>query len=398
MESKKQILIIAETLDIGGIEKSLINMLNSFDYEKYEVDLRLYENSGALIGEINKNVNILEEDVNLKVFFMSIKELFKNRKYKFIWIKVITKFYGVYLSYIKGIKESAYMKCQFMNNLYSKSYKEIYKKKYDVGISYIWPINYLLYNVDADKKIGWIHTDYSKIPLDKKRDLELWGSLNNIMAVSDECRNAFLKSYQLLEKKVLVMENIMDIVGIREKSIIQEELFDKDYFNIVSVGRLCNAKGFDNAILVLKKLHEIGYKNIRWHVVGFGSDNDKLKKIINEAYLEDSFILLGEKTNPYPYMKQADLYAQPSRYEGKAVTVSEAKILGKATIIANYETAKSQVTHMIDGYISEGDIESLVKSIELLYKDEELRKSLEKNCSKTNYENKKEIEKLYEII
>ena len=242
MESKKQILIIAETLDIGGIEKSLINMLNSFDYEKYEVDLRLYENSGALIGEINKNVNILAEDIRLKVFFMSIKELFRNRKYKFIWIKVITKFYGVYLSYIKREKESAYMKCQFMNDLYSKRYKEVYKKKYDVGISYIWPINYLLYNVDADKKIGWIHTDYSKIPLDKKRDLELWGSLNNIMAVSDECRNAFLKSYQLLEKKVLVMENIMDIVGIREKSIIQEELFDKDYFNIVSVGRLCNAK------------------------------------------------------------------------------------------------------------------------------------------------------------
>ena len=121
-------------------------------------------------------------------------------------------------------------------------------------------------------------------------------------------------------------------------------------------------------------------------------------RIIKENNLEASFILLDKKTNPYPYIKKADLYAQPSRYEGKAVTVSEAQILGKAVMLTNYTTAHSQVKDGIDGYVTKLSIDGIADGIERLYKDKEFRETLEANCNKCDYSNFNELEKLYRII
>lgn len=123
-----------------------------------------------------------------------------------------------------------------------------------------------------------------------------------------------------------------------------------------------------------------------------------IKGLIKGSRLEDSFILLGKQTNPYPYMKEADIYVQPSRYEGKAVTVGEAQILSKPAMITNYTTATSQVKDRFDGYITKLSVEGIADGIEILYKDSALRKELTNNCSKTDYSNSYELDKLYEII
>ena len=123
-----------------------------------------------------------------------------------------------------------------------------------------------------------------------------------------------------------------------------------------------------------------------------------IRKIIRENNLEDSFILLGKKINPYPYMKAADIYVQPSRYEGKAVTVGEAQILGKPVLITNYTTAKSQVRENIDGYICELSVEGIANGIEKLYEDKNLRTKLSDNCKKTNYSNSNELSNLYKLF
>ena len=108
--------------------------------------------------------------------------------------------------------------------------------------------------------------------------------------------------------------------------------------------------------------------------------------------------MLGKKINPYPYMKISDLYVQPSRYEGKAVTVGEAQILGKPVIITNYTTARSQVRENIDGYICELSVEGIADGIESLYNDENLRNKLHNNCSITDYRNYLELYKLYKLF
>ena len=228
----------------------------------------------------------------------------------------------------------------------------------------------------------------------------MWNKFDYIMAVSEECKNAFVKKYPSLKEKVKVMENITSPNFIRKmaEEDIEENIKKYNSFKLVSVARLSHAKGIDIAVKALKLLHDRGLTNIKWYVVGYGGDEEMIRKIIRENNLEDSFILLGKKINPYPYMKAGDIYVQPSRYEGKAVTVGEAQILGKPVIITNYTTAKSQVRENVDGYICELSVEGIANGIEKLYRDKNLRTKLSDNCKKTNYSNSNELNNLYSIF
>lgn len=182
----------------------------------------------------------------------------------------------------------------------------------------------------------------------------------------------------------------------------EEELpFSKEKpqsFNLVSVGRLSYVKGFDLAIEALKILHNKGLTNIKWYIVGYGGYEKELKELISKHDLKGSFILLGKKTNPYPYIKNCDLYVQPSRYEGKAVTVSEAKILGKPILITKYPTASSQIENGVEGIICDLSVPDLAKGIEKFYRNQAMKYTITNNIRNKDYSNSYELEKLYKII
>jgi glycosyltransferase involved in cell wall biosynthesis len=109
-------------------------------------------------------------------------------------------------------------------------------------------------------------------------------------------------------------------------------------------------------------------------------------------------VLLGKKKNPYPYMYACDMYVQPSRYEGKAVTVREAQILGKPIAITNFPTSKSQLTDMFDGVIIPMDNDGAAKGLADFIDNNELQSELIKNLQTSDYGNESEIEKLYALI
>ena len=196
------------------------------------------------------------------------------------------------------------------------------------------------------------------------------------------------------------MENITspDFIRGMASENIEGNIKNDNSFKLVSVARLSYAKGIDNAVRALRLLHNRGLTNIKWYVVGYGGDEEIIRNLIKENNLEDSFILLGKKINPYPYINVADIYVQPSRYEGKAVTVGEAQILGKPVVITNYTTAKSQVRDNVDGYVCKLSIEGIAEGIEKLYKDKNLRIKLSDNCKNTDYSNSSELQKLYSVF
>ncbi len=387
---KKEVIIVADSLEIGGIERSLINMLDEFDYSNFNVDLMLYDKSGELLSSLNKEVNLVESQEMCKSFSKPIKEVIKNGHLGIAYGRITAKLLSSIISKTKNISETGYYQVQYMYNLTHKFLKKE-KKKYDIAIGYAWPHNYILNNVDSKIKIGWIHTDYATIKVNKKSDLKMWSKLDYIIAVSKECANTFLKVYPELKEKMIVIENICgpNLIRSMAKMRLNTNLV-KEKFNILSIGRLCNAKGFDIAVKVLRRIHDKGYKNIVWNVIGFGPDKEKIKEIIKENNLEKDFILHGKQINPYPYLKMCDLYVQPSRYEGKSVTVTEAQILAKPIIISNYETAKSQINHMVDGYISNLSVNDLADAIIKLYEDTKLREKFMKKCDSYNFENKDE--------
>ena len=396
---KLKILISVFDMEVGGVERSLINLLNNFDYEKYDVDLMIFSHTGDSMQYISPKVNILPANPYYKTFRLSIKDIFSKGYYLIGISRVLSKIKASLFQRKYHLKEGGISQMQYMWE-YAIKVLPTLEGDYDVAISYLWPHYFVSNKVKARKKIAWIHTDYSTLETDAEIDFKMWKQFDYLIAVSEDVKQSFLKKYSITSEKIKVIENIHDPNFIKKLSTeeITDVIFEKDSFNIVSVGRLSHAKGFDNAVLALKNLYDRGLKDIKWYIVGYGGDEGFITELIRKYNLQDKLILVGKKINPYPYIKQCDLYVQPSRYEGKAVTVSEAKILEKPILITNYETANSQVLHEQDGMICKLSIEGIADGIEKLYYDELLRKKLESYCKKSDYSNSTELDKLYELF
>lgn len=395
----RRVLIASFDMEVGGVERSLISMLNNFDYKNNEVDLMLYSHTGDFMNLLPNKHNLLDEIPQYATYRKSIKEVIDEKRYILALTRILANLNSKIFAKVKRFDEPGYYQMQLMWK-YALPFLPKMDKEYDVAISYLWPHYFVAEKVKAKKKIAWIHTDYSTIETDIIMDLKMWDKFDYIIAVSEECKNAFLNKYPSLQDKVKVIENITSPEFIRKMASenIEENIKNDNSFKLVSVARLSYAKGIDNAVRALRLLHNRGLTNIKWYVVGYGGDEDMIKNLIRENKLEDSFILLGKKINPYPYMYVGDIYVQPSRYEGKAVTVGEAQILGKPVVITNYTTAKSQVRDNVDGYICELSVEGIADGVEKLYKDKNLRIKLSENCKNTDYSNSSELENLYNIF
>ncbi|NRF90536.1 glycosyltransferase [Paenibacillus frigoriresistens] len=397
---KNKILITVYDMEIGGIERSLINMLESFDYDHYEVDLFICHHSGDFLSLIPEKVNLLPQIPAYTVFRKSMRQCLQEGQVSAVLIRLLAKFISRVKAKSRQLKEgSSYIQMQLVPK-YMSYVLPNWEKKYDLAISYAWPHDLVANKVSARKKIAWIHTDYSELEIDNEIDLAVWNKYDVIASISDAVTDAFIQTYPTLANKIQLIENITSPAFIRKMadSDIQKNERYQDAFTIVSVGRLSYVKGFDMAVKALRLLHNKGFTQIKWLVVGYGGYEDELKQLITDNKLEDSFLLLGKKINPYPYIKACDLYVQPSRYEGKAVTVTEAKILGKPILITNYPTASSQIEDGIEGIICGLSVEGIADGIERFYKNSELREELAVTCDNTDYNNSYELTKLYRII
>ncbi|NMH75295.1 glycosyltransferase [Bacillus sp. RO2] len=395
----KNILIASFDLEIGGVERSLISMLEHFDYENYNVDVMLYRHQGDFMPMLTKKVNLLKEVPQYATFRKSIGTLLKEKNYAIATTRILAKLQADLIGKIKRYSEPGYYQMQLMWK-YAMPFLPEVEKEYDLAISYLWPHDFVAEKVKAKKKIAWIHTDYSSIKTNEKLDINIWFKFDLIFAVSEACRNSIVNKYPGIGNKIIVMENIMstELIKTMSKETVENPLVKDSRFKIITIARLSHAKGIDNAIKALEILVKKGYSDLAWYVIGYGGDENKLKDLIAQYQLSDRFILLGKKLNPYPYLKTADVYVQPSRYEGKAVTVTEAQVLGKAIIITNYSTASSQLKENIEGLICENSPQGIASSIEKLYMDDGFRRNLQKQNELRNFENNSELEKLFSLI
>lgn len=395
----KSVLIASYDMEVGGVERSLISMLENIDYDVYDVDLMLYKHQGDFMSLISEKVHLLDELQPYATFRSSIREIIKEKYYGIAFSRILSKLLAGLFGKIRRIAEPGYYQMQLMWKL-ALPFLPKADKEYEVAISYLWPHYFVADKVRAKKKIAWIHTDYSTVDTHISMDLHMWNKFDHIIAVSEACKLSFLEKYKELEPKVVVIENITspEFVLTMANQDLDDSIAEDPRFKIITVARLSHAKGIDNAVRALKVLKDKGYKDIAWYIVGYGGDEAMLKELIAENNLEDSFILLGKKTNPYPYINACELYVQPSRYEGKAVTVTEAKILGKPILITNYPTARSQVEDGNDGFICELSVEGIAEGIERFITSDELRYRLINNIKDQNYSNTYELDKLYRII
>ncbi|WP_270344019.1 glycosyltransferase [Bacillus mobilis] len=397
---KKKILITSFDMAIGGVERSLIGLLNTIDYSKYDVDLMLFKHEGEFLFLLPKLPNLLKEVKQYTTFRKSIKQILQEGQITIGVARTVGRILGdVHGRYVKS-EEVGYFVIQYGWRITLPFIPKL-EEEYDVAISFLWPHYFVGDKVRAKRKIGWIHTDYSNINLNANMEYKMWNKMDNIVAVSEGCRDSFLSILPNVNKNVEIIENILSPEFVREQAdredVMKELQMKPGKIKLVTVGRLSYAKGIDVAMHALRKLLDEGY-DMEWYVVGYGALEAELRKLLAELKLEKHFFLLGKKTNPYPYIKACDIYVQPSRYEGKAVTVREAQIIGKPVLITNFSTAKSQVQDGIDGLITEMGINGIVNGIKRLIEDKELREALVENTLKGEYGNRNEINKLYALF
>ena len=168
--------------------------------------------------------------------------------------------------------------------------------------------------------------------------------------------------------------------------------------NLLSIGRFCTAKNYDNVPDIARRIIDGGIPNLKWYIIGYGGDEALIRQKIADAGVGEHVILLGKKENPYPYIKACDIYVQPSRYEGKSVTVREAQMLGKPVAVTAYPTAKSQIRDGVDGIIVPLDNECCAKRLAEFIKDKELQEKLIDNCNNNDFGNEFEVEKIYDLL
>ena len=249
----------------------------------------------------------------------------------------------------------------------------------------------------AKQKWAWIHTDYSFVSMDTMHELPVWNAYDQIISISESVTKGFLSKFPSLKDKIRLMENILSEKFVREQAEEKISLPKADAVRLCTVARFSYQKAIDRAVHICKSLIDKRIK-IVWYIVGYGGDEAIIREQIQATGMEEHFILLGKQMNPYPYIQACDIYVQPSRYEGKAVTVREAQILGKPVVITNFPTAPSQLTDGVDGIIVPNEVEGAANGIADFIRDKQKQQAIIAYLQTHHYGNEEEVNQIYQAL
>lgn len=392
MSEKKKLLFVINSMICGGAEKSLISLLPLIDYSKYSVDLQMFNRTGDFLDLVPQEVNILD-DISFFDFLSKglIGKIFYFKKsYLFSYLK---NSIGIRLNKKNHPTEIFWKAC----------HKSIDKniKKYDVAIA--WgqgnPTHYVAEKVNAAKKIAWINADYIKTGHEMNFDKQYYNQFDKIVAVSNELQKMMSEKFNFLKDKLTTILDIQNADLILKMASFDAEEFhkDKDDVIITTVGRMVHLKGYDLAVDAAKQLKEHKVK-FKWFFVGDGPEKENIFNQLNKNNLENEIVLTGAKSNPYPYVKNADIYVQTSRQEGYCLTLAEARILNKPIVTTNFDVVHEQIIDGENGLIVDIDANSIAHGIIKLLNNVDLRNNLINNLNNEKKGNLEEFRKFEYII
>ena len=391
---KKKILFVIPSLRSGGAEKSLVSLLSLFDYEKYEVDLLLFRRDGLFLEKLPREINYIYDTSDYEMFDGDIKEAVNYFIRKFNFSAALDR-----IRYTKAFSENDVCVRERILWNYLKKHLPKIEKKYDCAIGYLEgnANSFVSESVDCGNKILYIHNDLKKLEHDHEVYENTLSAAKKIVTVSDVCLRSLLEEFPNLAEKMCVIENITSRKLIRE-SAEEEKVFDKKEGTVLlTVGRCSPQKNIELAADACNELKSRGRK-IKWYHIGKGENAESVRSYAEKLGLKDDFIMLGEKSNPYPYMAQCDIYVQPSRFEGKSIAIDEVKCLCKPIVVTDFPSVYDQITDGENGLICRMNETDMADKIEMIMDSEELRNKVSANLEKEKPGNEEEIYKLYDLI
>lgn len=360
---KRRILFVIDSLQCGGAEKSLTSLLPLLDRDKYEVSLWPIARGGVFESLLPDWIKILNAPhygwagrIKLKLALVAYSLLYR-----------ILKALG-----ISRHGAETYWTCV-------RNSMKVPEGKWDTVIAYQQglPTYLVASHFAGSRKIAWVNADIFKAGYRPDWNLRYYNKIDKIVNVSESLDRIMRQKLPQLADKYAVVYDILNPELIREMSDLKvtDLRRDKDERVIVTVGRLAAPKNYPLAVDTAAELKRQGIK-FCWYFVGEGPERATVEKRITERNVQDCVTLLGLQANPYPFMKQADVYVQTSSFEGFGLTIGEAKILHLPIVSTNFDVVYNQLTPGVDGLVTEMNPSDLAGAITRILTDEALRQTL----------------------
>lgn len=380
---KIRILFVIYHMDFGGAQKALLNLLSCMDSNRYEIDLLLLDKRGAYLPYIPEYVHILPQAEGMKQatapFMKDVSSQLKQGHFSAAFARVA-------YACRKRIVKTGTLKYSLAQQPWSYLRKVLppLPGTYDVAVGFLQGIcnYYVAEKVTARRKIGWLHTDYITGGYRPDFAQPYLNRLDAVAGVSPAVISGLAACFPDQKDKFQTVLNIIPCEMTRRLSREPGGFSDDNFSGIrlLTIGRLSPEKNYDFAVKACAELVRRGH-NVRWYVLGEGPLKEQIQQWIAESKMENHFFLLGTNPNPYPYLRQCNIFVQPSRFEGSSMVLTEAKVLGKPCVATCYDSVNDQLVHEQTGIITEMTYQSVADGVERLILDPQLRHRLEENLS-----------------
>lgn len=308
----------------GGVERSLLSILQNLNYNKYDVDLLLLEGKGEYYNQVPHQVNVINKNLNNThgSLINSIKNSFKKRDLLSLFAKFI------FISQ-RIIHPSMMRLLKFPISKF---------KKYDFAVAFRPGLSTSIvqYALNSKEKATWWHHGEMNLSDSQLKEFEkACKKFKKLIVVSKSSKELLSKHIPSVKKFITIIPNMIDVKNLLNKSKESKPLFDKTKLNFVTVGRISPEKHIENVIYACEILLQRGFKNFNWHIIGNGEELKKIQELSKKNKTTEFVHFKGRSTNPYPYMKQADLYIHTSYVESQGLSILEAMALNTPCIITD---------------------------------------------------------------
>jgi glycosyltransferase involved in cell wall biosynthesis len=400
---KKKILFVNNTMGRAGAEMALIELLKALQKTgEYDISLYVMLPRGELFARVPKGVKILNRHPSCGSVHSRAGRVFLARR-------TIRAFFtkGCGFSMLGELFHNARDQKKRTGRIQLDKLlwrllangAPYLSREYDLAVAYLEGASayFLADHVKAKKKAAFIHIDYQKAGYTRQMDQGCYDDVDRIFTVSKEVGERFCEVYPEYKEKVELFHNLLDVKRIRRLSKETGFTDSFDGIRLVTVGRLHPQKAYDIAIEACAKVRQDGYP-IRWYVLGEGSERKRLEAQIHSLGLNKDFILMGAKDNPYPYIREADIYVHATHFEGKSIAIEEAQILGKVILASDCTGNREQIRSGTDGLLFPLSVENLVENLERLLDDKELQERFARETRNKTWEFKEELLKLQTLL
>lgn len=376
---KIKVLFRHRSMEMGGVEKVILSMLNNLNPDKFDITVCLNLNQGELKDEFPKHVK--------KVYLADGKESFSQNA-------LIHKFQLIR----RRLKLSRALKDHKISD------RILGNKKFDIEIAPTYAaFSSVINSSNKDsKKIGWFHSEIN-VPGMKPLVpdiLENFPQFDHMIYCSQKIKDIMHQSYPDLQYPAeTVVINAIPIEEIKKKAEEKIEDFPQEGPVFVSVGRLHNRKGYHKLIDAHKKLIDEGFHH-RVVVIGNGEEMKNLTQQILNNNVQETFILCGNRMNPYPYIKKADYFILSSESEAWPLVIAEALILQKPIIATDTGDVGVMIKDRETGYLINYDTNEMYEALKTFLTDQELISHIRKNLEtiEDQFDNQKIFNAVESII